>query len=33
LAEAVAALQLDAPLVIGVARGGVAVAVEVARQL
>jgi putative phosphoribosyl transferase len=33
LAEAVAALQLDAPVVVGVARGGVAVAVEVARQL
>jgi putative phosphoribosyl transferase len=33
LSEAVAALQLDDPLVIGVARGGVAVAVEVAREL
>jgi predicted phosphoribosyltransferase len=33
LADAVAALELDAPLVIGVARGGVAVAVEVARRL
>ena len=33
LSEAVAALQLDEPVVIGVARGGVAVAVEVAREL
>jgi putative phosphoribosyl transferase len=33
LAEAVAALELDEPVVIGVARGGVAVAVEVAREL
>jgi putative phosphoribosyl transferase len=33
LSEAVAALQLDEPLVVGVARGGVAVAVEVAREL
>jgi predicted phosphoribosyltransferase len=33
LAEAVAALELDAPVVVGVARGGVAVAVEVARGL
>ncbi len=33
LAEAVAELELDEPLVIGVARGGVAVAVEVAREL
>jgi putative phosphoribosyl transferase len=33
LAEAVAALQLDEPVVVGVARGGVAVAVEVAREL
>jgi putative phosphoribosyl transferase len=33
LSEAVAALQLDEPVVIGVARGGVAVAVEVARAL
>jgi putative phosphoribosyl transferase len=33
LSEAVAALQLDKPLVVGVARGGVAVAVEVARRL
>lgn len=33
LAEAVAALELEQPLVVGVARGGVAVAVEVARRL
>jgi putative phosphoribosyl transferase len=33
LAEAVAALDLDQPIVVGVARGGVAVAVEVAREL
>jgi predicted phosphoribosyltransferase len=33
LAEAVTALQLDEPVVVGVARGGVAVAVEVAREL
>jgi predicted phosphoribosyltransferase len=33
LAEAVAALRLDEPVVIGVARGGVAVAVEIARAL
>jgi predicted phosphoribosyltransferase len=33
LADAVAALQLDEPIVVGVARGGVAVAVEVARAL
>jgi putative phosphoribosyl transferase len=33
LAEAVGALSLDDPVVIGVARGGVAVAVEVAREL
>lgn len=33
LAEAVAVLDLDEPLVVGVARGGVAVAVEVAREL
>jgi putative phosphoribosyl transferase len=33
LAEAVAALELDDPVVIGVARGGVAVALEVARNL
>ena len=33
LAEAVAALRLDEPVVVGVARGGVAVAVEVARGL
>jgi putative phosphoribosyl transferase len=33
LANAVAALELDEPLVVGVARGGVAVAVEVARAL
>jgi putative phosphoribosyl transferase len=33
LAERVAALRLDAPVVIGVARGGVAVAVEVANAL
>jgi putative phosphoribosyl transferase len=33
LSEAVAALELDEPVVIGVARGGVAVAVEVAREL
>ena len=33
LAESVAVLELDEPLVVGVARGGVAVAVEVARAL
>ena len=33
LSEAVAALQLDDPVVVGVARGGVAVAVGVARAL
>jgi putative phosphoribosyl transferase len=33
LAAAVAALELDKPVVVGVARGGVAVAVEVAREL
>jgi predicted phosphoribosyltransferase len=33
LAEAVAVLKLDPPVVVGVARGGVAVAVEVARAL
>jgi putative phosphoribosyl transferase len=33
LSEAVAALRLDEPVVIGVARGGVAVAVEVASRL
>jgi predicted phosphoribosyltransferase len=33
LSEGLAALQLDEPVVIGVARGGVAVAVEVARAL
>jgi predicted phosphoribosyltransferase len=33
LSEAVAALGLDEPVVVGVARGGVAVAVEVARAL
>jgi putative phosphoribosyl transferase len=33
LSETVAALQLDEPVVIGVARGGVAVAVEVGREL
>jgi putative phosphoribosyl transferase len=33
LSEAVAALQLYEPVVVGVARGGVAVAVEVAREL
>jgi putative phosphoribosyl transferase len=33
LAEAVAAVELDRPIVVGVARGGVAVAVEVARGL
>jgi putative phosphoribosyl transferase len=33
LAEAVAALDLDDPVIVGVARGGVAVAVEVAREL
>jgi putative phosphoribosyl transferase len=33
LAEAVAALALDEPIVVGVARGGVAVALEVARGL
>jgi len=33
LSEAVTALQLDEPVVVGVARGGVAVALEVAREL
>jgi predicted phosphoribosyltransferase len=33
LSEAVAALELGNPVVVGVARGGVAVAVEVAREL
>lgn len=33
LAEAVAELRLDEPIVVGVARGGVAVAVEVAREV
>jgi predicted phosphoribosyltransferase len=33
LAEAVASIRLDEPVVVGVARGGVAVAVEVAREL
>jgi putative phosphoribosyl transferase len=33
LAEAIDALDLDEPVVVGVARGGVAVAVEVAREL
>ena len=33
LADAVAALEFEAPIVVGVARGGVAVAVEVARAL
>jgi putative phosphoribosyl transferase len=33
LADAVAAVELDDPIVVGVARGGVAVAVEVAREL
>jgi putative phosphoribosyl transferase len=33
LAEAVGALSLDDPVIVGVARGGVAVAVEVAREL
>ena len=33
LSEAVAVLELDEPVVVGVARGGVAVAVEVARGL
>jgi putative phosphoribosyl transferase len=33
LAESVAALELDEPIVVGIARGGVAVAVEVARGL
>ena len=33
MSESVAALQLDEPVVVGVARGGVAVAVEVAREL
>ena len=33
LAEALTALQLDEPVVVGVARGGVAVAAEVAREL
>jgi putative phosphoribosyl transferase len=33
LAEAVVAHELDEPVVVGVARGGVAVAVEVAREL
>jgi predicted phosphoribosyltransferase len=33
LYEAVAAVALDEPLIVGVARGGVAIAVEVAREL
>jgi putative phosphoribosyl transferase len=33
LSEAVAAIELDDPVVVGVARGGVAVALEVAREL
>jgi putative phosphoribosyl transferase len=33
LSEAVAAIEVDEPVVVGVARGGVAVAVEVAREL
>jgi putative phosphoribosyl transferase len=33
LAAAIAAVELEAPVVVGVARGGVAVAVEVAREL
>jgi predicted phosphoribosyltransferase len=33
LSEAVAALELNEPVVVGVARGGVAVALEVAREL
>ena len=33
LADAVGALELDDPVVVGIARGGVAVAVEVARKL
>jgi putative phosphoribosyl transferase len=33
LSAAVAALRLDEPVVVGVARGGVAVAIEVAREL
>jgi putative phosphoribosyl transferase len=33
LAEAVAELRLDEPVIVGVARGGVAVAAEVAREL
>jgi putative phosphoribosyl transferase len=33
LARAVAALELDEPVVVGVARGGVAVAAEIAREL
>jgi putative phosphoribosyl transferase len=33
LAEVVAELELDGPIVVGVARGGVAVALEVARRL
>jgi putative phosphoribosyl transferase len=33
LCEALAALELDEPVIVGVARGGVAVAVEVAREL
>jgi predicted phosphoribosyltransferase len=33
LSEAVAELELDEPMVVGVARGGVAVAIEVAREL
>jgi putative phosphoribosyl transferase len=33
LAEALTALRLDEPVVVGVARGGVAVAAEVAREL
>ncbi len=33
MSEAVAELELDEPMVVGVARGGVAVAIEVAREL
>ena len=33
MAEAVAELELNEPVVVGVARGGVAVALEVAREL
>jgi putative phosphoribosyl transferase len=33
LADALAEIELDEPIVVGVARGGVAVAVEVAREL